>query len=65
MSDEPSRAIKALLMASGVRHEGWAIDRLSIKPKDLDRSPEKCVPYLIVQGREVLHYMTEEDKDII
>lgn len=63
MSDEPSRAIKAILMGSGIRHEGWAIDRLQHKEKS--NIPEKCIPYLIVKEREVLHYMTEEDKDIV
>lgn len=31
----------------------------------MDRNPEKCVPYLIVNNREVLHYMTEEETDIV
>lgn len=63
MSDEPSRAIKAILMSSGIRHEGWAIDRLQHKEKV--SGPEKCIPYLMVKEREVLHYMTEEDKDVV
>ena len=63
MSDEPSRAVKAILMSSGIRHEGWAIDRL--QHKDKVSGPEKCIPYFMVNEREVLHYMTEEDKDVV
>ena len=64
MSDEPSRAVKAILMSSGIRHEGWAIDRLQHKG-DKAAGPEKCIPYFMVKEREVLHYMTEEDKDVV
>lgn len=51
-------------MACGVKHEGWSTDRLSSRNlKHVNKSLEKSIPYIIVDDREVLHYITVEDKD--
>lgn len=66
MSDAQSRAIKAALMACGVKHEGWSTDRLASKNlKHSARTLEKSIPYIVVNEREVLHYITVEDKDYV
>jgi hypothetical protein len=53
-------------MACGVKHEGWSTDRLSSKNlKNHARTMEKSIPYIVVNEREVLHYITVEDKDYV
>jgi hypothetical protein len=53
-------------MACGVKHEGWSTDRLASKNlKQSTRTIEKSIPYIVVNEREVLHYITVEDKDYV
>jgi hypothetical protein len=47
MSDAPSRAVKALLMTTGIKHEGWATERM-LKKDQKSAAVEKGIPYLIV-----------------
>ena len=53
-------------MACGVKHEGWSTDRLAAKNlKPGARPMEKSIPYIVVNEREVLHYITVEEKDYV
>lgn len=64
MSDAPSRAVKALLMATGIKHEGWATERM-VKKDNKQASVEKGIPYLIVEQREILHFILIDEKEVV
>jgi hypothetical protein len=64
MSDAPSRAIKALLMTTGIKHEGWATERM-LKKDQKSAAVEKGIPYLIVDQREILHFIVIDEKEVV
>jgi hypothetical protein len=64
MSDAPSRAIKALLMTTGIKHEGWATERM-LKKDQKSAAVEKGSPYLIVDQREILHFIVIDEKEVV
>jgi len=64
MSDAPSRAVKALLMTTGIKHEGWATERM-MKKDQKSAAVEKGIPYLIVDQREIIHWIIIEEKEVV
>jgi hypothetical protein len=64
MSDAPSRAVKALLMTTGIKHEGWATERM-MKKDQKSAAMEKGIPYLIVDQREIIHWIIIEEKEVV
>jgi hypothetical protein len=65
ISDAPSRAVKALFMITGIKHEGWSTDRLTRKMNKAAGVVEKGIPYVIVEGREILHYLLLKEKEVV
>ena len=57
--------MKSLFMITGIKHEGWSTDRLTRKDKKPSDSVEKGIPYIIVDGREILHYIVLHDKEVV
>ena len=52
-------------MITGIKHEGWSTDRLTRKNEKYSSVVEKGIPYIIVDGREILHYIIIYEKEVV